>query len=110
MKSRKKNNPESGIILFTVIMMIMVLSLIVISFMSSTVGQVRSSQSFVDRIKAEEFATGVFYQYHQRRLDNSTAGLPPPVSLDGKVYTAAATVTTVGGLNNTNSVTITISY
>ena len=111
MDFRKTKNSESGIILFTVIMMIMVLSLVVISFMSSSVGQIKSSQGFVDRIKAEELATGVFYQYHQRHLDNYTnATAPATATLDGKTYQVQSITPATGGIYNTNSITITITY
>ncbi len=107
----RHKSPEDGIILLTVIMMIIVLSLIVIGFMSSSVSQFRTSQSVVDRLKAEELAIGAFYQYHQRQLDGAGAALPASEALDGKTFTISAPTLTAGaGPNNTNSVTFTITY
>ncbi len=107
---RMNQDPEAGIILLTVIMMIIILSLIVIGFMSTSVSQVKSSQTVIDRLKAEELALGVFYQYHQRLLDNSTATAPASEQLDGKTFTIAAPTQSTGGLNATNSVTISVTY
>ena len=81
-KTLKINN-DKGIILLTVIMLTIVLSVVAIGIMGVNVSQVRSSQSIVDNIKAEQLAIGVFYLCHQQLSE-------------GKPCTADGTSETIG--------------
>ncbi len=103
---------NSGVILLTVIMMVIVLSLVTLSFFGSSVSQVKSSQSVIDDMKAEQLTMGEFFRYHQRCLQGSSCPtpVPSPVNLDDKTFTYQAPAVTASPLNNTNQVTFQVSY
>ena len=108
----KKMSSDEGVILLTVIMLTIVLSIVAIGIMSVNVSQVRTGQSIVDSIKAEQLAMGVFYLCHQALSEGGT--LPCPSSLetmDGKVFNAVS-ATPGGGSppNDTTVYTFTVTY
>lgn len=111
MKSlRAIRSEESGVILVTVILLTIALSIVAIGIMSITISQVKSGTSVVDTIKAEQLATGRFYQHHQAILDGVTlAG--DAETLDTRTFSISSTLTGGNsGPNNTNQVDITINY
>ena len=101
---------ESGVILITVIVLIMILSIVAIGVMSLNVSQIKTASSVVDTIKAEVLATGLFYQDYQRRIDGSGSS-PTSIAIGGKTYNITRSTDTNGtGPNNTNQLQINISY
>lgn len=76
---RKKNN-KSGAILLTVIILSMLLSVVVITIMSTNVGQIKTSQTIIDETKAEYLGQAYFYKYHQ---DMATGGAASTTNITG---------------------------
>jgi Tfp pilus assembly protein PilX len=111
MKNKNFKDNNQGVILLTVIMLIMVLSIVAVSIMSIHTSQVTTSVKVVDTIKAEELAQGVFYQYHQQKLDG-TGSTPSSETMDGRTF--AVTVNAEAGLftgpNSTGTVSVNINY
>lgn len=111
--SLPKNNSESGIILFTVLMMTIVLSLVVVGFLGSSIGQVKSSQDAIDEVKTEQLALKYFFKYQEvKRAMNGmgVASISDTVTLDQKTYISSATLIATNGLNNTNTIRMDIIY
>ncbi|MCK5580371.1 MAG: hypothetical protein KAJ18_03770 [Candidatus Omnitrophica bacterium] len=101
---------KSGIILVTVILMSIILSIVAIGIMSTYVSQVKSTSSVIQDIKAEQLATGLFYQYHQQQLDGNGTS-PASVTMDGRTYSISLTNTNPGGTpNSTNLINVVVSY
>lgn len=103
---------KSGMILFTVIVMVLILSVVVISIISLNVSQFKSSQSVVDEIKAEYLAKGHFYRYHQQRATTAgTIALPSgTATLDGKTFTLNTVRNAGAGANATDQIVLTVSF
>ncbi len=110
--SHRRLKNESGIILVTVIILIMILSIVAIGVLSLNVSQLKTSSSVVDTIKAEQLATGLFYQDYQRRLDGTGTIPASPITIDGKAYTITRDADTAAGpnYNDTQRVRINITY
>ncbi|MFP4473564.1 MAG: hypothetical protein ACLFPX_06850 [Candidatus Omnitrophota bacterium] len=97
---------EEGFLLLTVIVMIIVLSVLVVGIMSLNVGQVRTGQSVVDSIKAEEFAKGVMYKYAQAQYLGVSYDTDS-VELDGRTFGVdISDLGTTGSPNLTNRIQI----
>lgn len=110
----KKNNffkNDSGIILITVVILVLVLSIVAIGVMGLNVSQIKTSSSVVDTIKAEQLATGLLFQDHQRKIDG-TGTTPTSVTIGSTPYTITRTETagSVATPNNANQVQFNISY
>ena len=114
---------QSGFILATVILFILILTVVAISIMSLNVSQTTSGQSVVDTIKAEQLAIGAFYQHHQLRMKNcpnppcTTAGdcttcSPNPTPLDFKTFNIVVNDGGVVGsnLNDTRNIDVDVYY
>lgn len=101
---------ESGVILVTVILLIIVLSIVSIGVMSLNVSQIKTATSVVDTVKAEELATGVFYQDYQRRIDG-VGTTPTNIIVGTTTYTITRDTDGNGnGPNSTNQIRINITY
>ncbi len=109
MRFPKRNN-ESGVILVTVIVLTIVLSIVAIGIMSLNVSQVKTASSVVDTVRAEQLATGLFYQDYQRRVDGGGSTLPSSIDIGGKTYTITRATDTTTGPNGTNQVQFNITY
>ncbi len=107
---RKLKN-ESGMVLIMVLMAITVMMVFSIGIVSRSVSQVVSSEEQVDRIKAEQFAIGAFAKIYSDRA----AGAPPTfttlvATMDNKTYMVNVVDGGGGGINNTNTITVTAVY
>ena len=102
---------QSAAVLLTVIVLTMVLSVIVISIMSITVGQVKSSQSVIDELKADYLAQAYFLKYHQEMttLGTNSLGTIPDSILDNKSFSVSSASSDTGP-NDTTELTMTVSY
>ncbi len=102
---------ESGVILVTVIVLVIVLSIVAIGIMSLNVSQIKTASRVVDTIRAEELATGLFYQDYQRRVDGVGTS-PGYVDIGSKRYTVTRASDTIAGnaQNFTNQVQFNITY
>ncbi len=109
MRFPKRNN-ESGVILVTVIVLTIVLSIVAIGILSLNVSQVKTASSVVDTVRAEQLATGLFYQDYQRRVDGSATIPSSPINIGGKNYTITRATDTTTGPNGTNQVQFNITY
>ena len=56
-------------VMVMVIMLTLVFAIIMIGILSLNVGRVKTGQSLVDSIKAEQLATGVMYRQMQQQMD-----------------------------------------
>lgn len=100
LKILRLNN--SGVILVTVIILTFVLSIVVVSIVGLHVSQVKSSQSVVDQIKAEQLAVGAAYQAYQcKEWEGCSVPAAQNLGLDGKTFsvTSHADGTTSDGLD-----------
>jgi hypothetical protein len=103
---------EKGVILLTVIMMAILLSMVIIGVMSASVTQVKSSQTIIDHMKAENLAMGEFYRYTQQINDGNFTVPPSTIKTIGdKSYTITyANVTGGTNPNSTDRLRIQITY
>jgi hypothetical protein len=103
---------ESGVILVTVVVLTIILLIVAIGIMSLNVSQVKTAASVIDTIKAEQLATGIFYQDYQSRVDGQgPSSLPTNIVIGYKTYTITRTTDiTTGTPNNTNQVQFNITY
>ena len=108
---RKIRQDNSGVIMVTVLVLVLVMSVVAIGILGVNISQVSTSQSVVDTIKAEQLAMGAFYQYHQRRIEGLvTNSSPIPISLDGKTYTVGVENQGNLGPNNANQIEVTVNF
>ena len=122
---RKKGlNDESGLILFTVIVIAIVVSALVVSLLGLSVSQATRSRKSTDGVKAEMVARGALYRYQQLQINgcpnppcsvatNCASCSFPPQVIDGKSYSISISTpfsVTLPGSVNTNQFSITITY
>ncbi|HOY09830.1 MAG TPA: hypothetical protein PLB05_07120 [Candidatus Omnitrophota bacterium] len=86
-----------GVIFLTVLILSIILSIVVVSVMSLLVSHQKSGQDVVDQIKSEQFATGMFYRYHQAQMERTTIPLANSEMMTGKNY--SYTIQDQGNLN-----------
>ncbi len=99
---------ESGIILLTVVMVSIVLAIIAVAVMSTSVSQVKTGETVVDSIRAEELAKGIFFQYQQGEISGGH-NIPSVVVIDGRQY--SVTVDNLGhsGPNETDEIRVQVN-
>jgi len=103
-----KNN-ESGVILLTVVMVSLVLTVIAVGVMSTSVSQVKTSETVVDTIRVEELAKGIFYQYQQGEISGQH-NIPSTIEIDGKDYSVVVQNRgNIGTPNDTDEIRIYIN-
>lgn len=121
---KKWLSDESGLILFTVIVVAIIVSALVVSLLGLSVSQSTRSRETIDSLKSEIVARGVLYRYQQIRIGgcpnppctvagNCATCSFPPQTIDGKIYTI--NVTNAGpavlpGNPATNQIDIQVSY
>jgi hypothetical protein len=112
MALKKISGDESGIIMITVLVLILVMTVVAIGVLGVNISQVSTSESVVDNIKAEQLAIGAFYQYHQQQVEGQSGLSPTTETLDGKTFTIGVTNQghTVGAPNNTNQIDINVDF
>lgn len=108
------NNNKHGSILVTVIMLILAIMALASGLLSSIASQGTLGQSQVKKIKAEQFAKGLFWRfYHQTNFSGTMTPLSETIPLDGQNYTGTVTIApspTKSPLITTNTITTTVSY
>ena len=88
-KTPLANGGESGVVLITVVVLIMVMSILAIGVMGTNVSQSLSNQHQIDRIKAEQLAKGAFWDSYMKILRgiDPVANPTPSETLDNKDFT-----------------------
>ncbi|MCB9771976.1 MAG: hypothetical protein H6754_05445 [Candidatus Omnitrophica bacterium] len=111
MKKINSLKNDSGIILVTVVILVLVLSIVAIGVMGLNVSQVKTASSVVDTIKAEQLATGLLFQDHQRKIDG-TGTTPTSITIGSTTYAINRSETAGSGAtpNNANQIQFNISY
>ena len=108
-----KNNP-SGVVLVTVLMVIVVMIIFTIGLLSRSVTQTVSAEKQIDRIRAEQFVKGVFWQVYANLADGGTPATSYTAPIDGKNFTATVTLPTAAtkgqGIYGTDPYTISVDY
>ncbi|GEM_PF-718719 len=105
----KLSTDRGGVILIAVTAMTIVMSLLAISLMSLNGSATISNQKQIDRIKAEQLATGAFWYNYMNLSTSGTTATPPGETLDGKTYTPTIT-SAAGGPNSTTIYNSTVSF
>ena len=108
--NNKRPRAQKGVILITVIMLIMVLSLVAIGILSLYVSQMKTTQSVVDTIKAEQLAMGEVYQQYQCHEWGLCTTSPATQNLDGKNYTVSAVAQSTDPNTNIRTYHINVSF
>jgi hypothetical protein len=115
---------ESGLILFTVIVIAIIVSALVVSLLGLSVSQSTRSRESIDSLKSEIVARGILYRYQQLQITgcpnppctisgNCATCSFPPQTIDGKIYTINVTnagPTTLPGGPVTNRIDIQVTY
>ena len=124
MFGKKRLDNESGLILFTVIVIAIIVSALVVSLLGLSVSQSTRSRQSLDSIKSEMIAKGALFRYQQLQIQgcpnppcsvtgNCASCSFPPQTVDGKAYTIsvnnAGPVTLPGG-PPTNRIDIQVTY
>ena len=113
MGRRLKDKP-SGIVLVTVLLVIVVMIIFTIGLLSRSVTQTVSSEKQIDRIRAEQFAKGIFWQVYMNEANggtvpNGTIFTSP--TLDGKTFNATVVRGAAGsGTYGTTQFNIQVTY
>ncbi len=108
--TKKLRNNNSGMILIAVSVLTLSMMIITIGIISLGTSQSISNQHQVDRIKADQLATGAWWFQYENQVKGTSATLTSQ-SLDGKTYTISIGAPSVGtGPNGTNTYAIQISY
>ena len=114
----KKLNNNSGVIMVTIILLTIVLSVTALGIMSANISQVKSTQSVIEEIKAEQLASGAFYVYQQHlnegcvNCTNQDCSLCPTIpteTLDEKAYSVLINGTGFGPYA-TDEITVSVTY
>lgn len=81
---------ESGVILFTVLAIIMVMGIFTLAIISINVSEVKTEERQIRRLQAEQFAQGVFWLAYSNLTDGSSNphGQTMTQTIDGKTFTA----------------------
>ena len=106
---KKLRNDNSGVIMVTVLVMVLIMTVVAIGILGVNISQVSTSESVVDSIRAEQLAIGAFYQYHQRQIEGVGNALNPEI-IDNKTYTISMNITAGAGLNGTDKVEVKVDY
>ena len=111
---RQFKHKPSGVVLVTVLMVIVVMIIFTIGLLSRSVTQTVSAEKQVDRIRAEQFVKGVFWQVYANLADNLLVAGSVTQTIDGKTYTATITppiaATKGKGIYGTDPYTISVDY
>jgi hypothetical protein len=98
-------------VLIMVLMAVTVMMVFSIGIVSRGVSQVVSSEEQIDRIRAEQFAIGAYAKvYSDRAAGAAPAFLTYTATMDNKLYMVNIADGGGGGINNTNTITITAVY
>jgi len=102
---------QSGMIFVTVVILTVILSIIVIGVIGLNVSQVKTSQSVIDDIKAEQVAKGAFYKFQQGQI-NGTVVDNDTSTLNGRDFDYSIVDSGDAGADffNTNGITVTVDY
>ena len=89
-------NPESGMVLVTVLMIVAVMMVLSVTILSQHVSQSTTSQQQIEQIRGDELSKGIFWNNYSACLANATctAFTPSNTTLsayNGKTYTANVT-------------------
>ena len=109
---RQLRNNESGVVLIMVVMTVVIMMIFSIGLVSRGVSQTKSSESQIDRIKAEQLAMGVYAKAYSDRA----AGLAMNAlttynaTMDNKTYFVNVVDSGGGGINNTNALSVDALY
>lgn len=108
----KNRHSKDGVVLVTVAIMTMVMMMLAVSLMSISSSQALSNRHQIDRIKAEQFAKGAFWNTYMQKITGNSVSNPMNEILDNRTYSANVTEGAAGsGLyGSTASYTITVSY
>jgi len=109
---------ESGFILATVVIMTLILSVVILSFMSLGASQSISGQGVVDEIVAEQLAIGEFHRNHQYRFKDCQACggncancSHIQANLNGKSFTPTIVASAPSGaMNDTTPIQASINF
>ena len=108
---RQFKHKPSGVVLVTVLMVIVVMIIFTIGLLSRSVTQTVSAEKQVDRIRAEQFVKGVFWQVYANLADNLPIATSVTQTIDGKVYTASIRSGAAGtGIYGTTPYTFQVDY
>ena len=110
MNKRWKDN-QSGVVMLTVLMVIVVMVIFTIGLLSRSVTQTVSAEKQVERIRAEQFVKGVFWQVYSTLADGKAPQATYTDTIGGKTYTATVTQGAKGsGIYQTDPYTISVNY
>ena len=97
-------------VLIMVIMTVVAMMIFSIGVISRGVSHSKSSESQISRIKAEQLSYGVYAKAYSDFAAGGTVPSNITVTLDNRAYTANVVNNGPGGINNTNSITVTTSF
>ncbi len=101
--------PEGGVVLISVLVISIVMMVFAISVLSLNVSQVTVGQHQVERIKADQYAKGIFWLNYTSLLNGTGPIGAQSEPLDNKTYSAS--VSAMGnGIYNTQRYDVTVSY
>lgn len=104
-------NGNSGSILVTVIMLILAMMSLAIGLLSVMGSQGLLSQNQVGRIKAEQFAKGLFWKFHhETNISGNPTAISSSVTLDGTTYSGTVTMGPAPANPGTNAVNSHVVY
>jgi Tfp pilus assembly protein PilX len=108
---KKLRNDESGVIMVTVLVVVLIMTVVAIGILGVNISQVSTSESVVDNIRAEQLAIGAFYQYHQQQVDGQN-GLSPTTETfpDGKTFTISVDNKGPSALSGSNEIEINVDF
>ena len=108
---------QNGIVFVTVLMIIITMMIVTVTVVSLNLGQVITTEGEIQRMQAQELATGLIYYTHgTTQVTNPLPANPLAIAhaaenMDGQIFTPTVNVGASGtGLDGTRLVTIRIAY
>jgi ABC-type Fe3+ transport system permease subunit len=102
---KKKNNKESGIVLFIVLMTAIIIMIFSLGILTQSMNEINYAQQQIDQIASEQWSKGVFWNaYSNSFLTPGMTNVGIPTTIQGRLY-----FTTVNNLGS-NEFNITTNY
>ena len=103
---------KSGIVLFTVLLIVSMMTVLTIAIINLNVNQAKINEQQINRIKAEQLAYGAYWvNYSLLRANPAASPVTVQDTLDGKFFQATTSQQALGGgPNATTGYAISVNY
>jgi hypothetical protein len=105
----KKLNNESGIVLFMVLMVAIIIMIFSVGILTQSMNEINYAQQQIDQIATDQMAKGIFWNAYSNGAIGSVTGVPVYINENGRNY--AVTIAPVGAaVNGVTTYTVSANY